>query len=135
VHDASACNNYNISAIRQRVRITETCGRFGAFALWLFNQVLKNCDLAQINDASHGIKPETDPHERLSRHCCWYRESTGIFECDSLLVPEARLELASLAAEDFESPASTIPPLGPPGLGLGKTAPVVNVVRAKVRRC
>ena len=30
------------------------------------------------------------------------------------VVPEARLELASLAAEDFESPASTIPPLGPP---------------------
>ena len=29
------------------------------------------------------------------------------------VVPEARLELASLAAEDFESPASTIPPLGP----------------------
>ena len=26
------------------------------------------------------------------------------------LVPEARLELARLAAEDFESPASTIPP-------------------------
>ena len=34
------------------------------------------------------------------------------------MVPEARLELASLAAEDFESPASTIPPLGPPGAGL-----------------
>ena len=29
------------------------------------------------------------------------------------LVPEARLELAHLAAEDFESSASTIPPLGP----------------------
>ena len=45
------------------------------------------------------------------------------------LVPEARLELASLAAEDFESPASTIPPLGPPGAGLGKTGPLVNVGR------
>lgn len=30
------------------------------------------------------------------------------------LVPEARLELAYLAATDFESAASTIPPLGPP---------------------
>ncbi len=29
------------------------------------------------------------------------------------LVPEARLELARLAAADFESAASTIPPLGP----------------------
>ncbi len=29
------------------------------------------------------------------------------------VVPEARFELAHLAAEDFESPASTVPPLGP----------------------
>lgn len=35
----------------------------------------------------------------------------GVAGCP--LVPEARLELAYLAAEDFESPASTIPPLGP----------------------
>jgi hypothetical protein len=31
------------------------------------------------------------------------------------MVPEARLELAHLAAEDFESSASTVPPLGPSG--------------------
>lgn len=42
------------------------------------------------------------------------------------MVPEARLELASLAAEDFESPASTIPPLGPPIDGLGEAPEGVN---------
>lgn len=42
------------------------------------------------------------------------------------LVPEARLELANLAAEDFESPASTIPPLGPPEVGLPPWSPGVN---------
>ncbi len=39
------------------------------------------------------------------------------------LVPEARLELARLAAEDFESPASTIPPLGPADADLAARAP------------
>lgn len=32
---------------------------------------------------------------------------------DQAMVPEARLELACLTAADFESAASTIPPLGP----------------------
>jgi hypothetical protein len=45
-----------------------------------------------------------------------------------MLVPEARLELASLAAEDFESPASTIPPLGPPAPRLVNPSPAVNVI-------
>lgn len=43
------------------------------------------------------------------------------------VVPEARLELASLAAEDFESPASTIPPLGPPAQSLVKLGARVNL--------
>ena len=38
------------------------------------------------------------------RHLCCRKEP---------LVPEERLELSRLAAGDFESPASTIPPLGP----------------------
>ena len=35
---------------------------------------------------------------------------------DNALVPKAGLEPARLAAGDFESPASTIPPLGHAGL-------------------
>jgi hypothetical protein len=47
------------------------------------------------------------------------------------MVPEARLELASLAAEDFESPASTIPPLGPPKFPLKPIAARVNAGRLR----
>ena len=50
------------------------------------------------------------------------------------MVPEARLELASLAAEDFESPASTIPPLGPPATPLKPARARVNPGRAVLRR-
>jgi disulfide bond formation protein DsbB len=36
------------------------------------------------------------------------------------MVPEARFELARLAAEDFESTASTVPPLGPSGAAFSR---------------
>jgi hypothetical protein len=52
--------------------------------------------------------------------------ATGPGNAQGNVVPEARLELASLAAEDFESPASTIPPLGPPGFGLEPVRGGVN---------
>ena len=42
------------------------------------------------------------------------------------LVPEARLELARLASEVFETSASTIPPLGPAKQGLSGPAGGVN---------
>lgn len=42
------------------------------------------------------------------------------------LVPEARLELARLASEVFETSASTIPPLGPADWGLAAPAGGVN---------
>ena len=42
------------------------------------------------------------------------------------MVPEARVELARLAAEDFESPASTVPPLGPTRLSYPAAGRAVN---------
>ena len=46
-----------------------------------------------------------------TKHCLQISVIHHAYEVD--LVPKAGLEPARLAAGDFESPASTIPPLGP----------------------
>jgi hypothetical protein len=49
-------------------------------------------------------------NETSATHFCAQRDESLI---GIMLVPEERFELSHLAAGDFESPASTIPPLGP----------------------
>jgi hypothetical protein len=51
------------------------------------------------------------PNDRREMRRISDGESVGVW-----MVPEARFELARLAAEDFESTASTVPPLGPSGV-------------------
>ena len=67
-----------------------------------------------------------------SDHPC--RGSTGNCNSEKGLVPEIGLEPTSLAAGDFESPASTIPPLGPRNKPLALALAAVNAICARWQR-
>lgn len=56
----------------------------------------------------------------------WAGRWRSFGRCLEKLVPEARLELARLASEVFETSASTIPPLGPARQGLSGPEGGVN---------
>ena len=92
--------------------------RLKAIGLWPFNGMkLERLEGSNTNKLAGfpGFSPVT--FQFLINRCKFAISTAGRLQArvasKILMVPEARLELAHLAAEDFESSASTVPPLGP----------------------